>query len=320
MVNSYRSIISGDLSRFPDPEKRKDCMLSADGAGQILSERGYHFCSICEERLRERINEFSCVIIPEQDSLEDETIEAIRNYIQNGGKVIISQATSGDPSILCDIAGVKHLGFNERNYGYIGTKQPFHIKAPFSKISCKDAEILYQAKCPLKIGRAGYEFGHGLSPYTEEDESPVITRRAVGSAEVVYIATPIFKAYAVHQNPYTEKLLIELLEHAIPNRLVKVSTKARVEMSMMRKDDDLIIHLVNHSGNERISSWVFPLTDYVPYITDIDIQIRIGDKRPEMYFMPNDELVNYDVNGDYAILHVPELHYLNSVIVPGFYQ
>jgi len=51
----------------------------------------------------------------------------------------------------------------------------------------------------------------------------------------------------------------------------------------------------------------------------ITVKIRIGNSRPKMHFFPSNEAIEYTADGDDATIHVPELHYLNSIIVRELY-
>ena len=320
VLSSYDTIIGKDLERFADFTKRKELMKAYEGAGSILTERGQHFIGLSEENLQARINEFRYVIVPEQAVVSDETIQALETYANNGGHVLISIADNGDQNALCALAGVKHQGFDDAPYCYVGGDKPFHLKKSRGLIDVVDAEVLYNAKQILPVNNDHHKFGHGLAPFINEDAGPIITRRQLGSGSITCIAVPIFTAYVNHKNPASQQLLLQLIDDVADAAPARIQTRADVEMSLLRKDDDLVIHLVNHSGKETTCSWVFPMTDYLPDINDIDIEIPIGDAQPCMTACPSGENINYTVDNGVARFRAPTLSAMNTIVVHGYYK
>ena len=76
----------------------------------------------------------------------------------------------------------------------------------------------------------------------------MVTLRQLGKGRVLYVALPFFKAYLDYQNFYQARLFLELLDRLLPDPLVRITTRAQVEVSALRQGEDLIVHLVNHSG------------------------------------------------------------------------
>ena len=320
VLSSYDSIIGKDLERFADFNKRKERMKAYEGAGSILTDSARHFLGLSEENLQARINEFRYVIVPEQAILAAETIAALEQYATAGGHVLISIADIGEQDALCRIAGIKHQGYEEAPYCYVGTTLPFHLKTRRSRITCTDAAVLYQAKQILPVNNDHHKFGHGLAPYIDDDAGPLITRRQIGSGSITCIAAPIFTAYINHKNPYSRKLVTQLIDEVAAPAPVQIITRADVEMSLLRKKNDLVIHLVNHSGKETNCSWVFPMTDYLPDIHDIDVQVQLGDQSPCISACPSGEDINYEKRAGVASFRAPTLQAMNTMVVHDYFK
>ncbi len=317
---SYDSIIGKDLERFADFNLRKERMKAYEGIGSILTENGRHFLGLSEENLQKRINEFRYVIVPEQAIVSQKTVDALEDYAAKGGHVLISIADIGEQDDLCSIAGVKHQGYDVAPYCYVGTESPFHLKNRRSLIKAVDADTLYQAKGILPVNNDHHKFGHGLAPFIDKDDGAIITRRSVGKGSITCIAAPIFTAYINHKNPNTQKLILKLIDEVAAPAPVRIQSKADVEMTLLRKNDDLIVHLVNHSGKETICSWVFPMTDYLPDINDIDVEIEINGEQPCITACPSGENINYSVDNGVARFRAPTLEAMNSIIVHGYFK
>lgn len=320
VLSSYDSIIGKDLERFADFNKRKERMRAYEGAGSLLTENGRHFLGLSEENLQARISEFRYVIVPEQTVLSQTILAALEDYASNGGHVLISIADIGEQDALCAIAGIKHLGHDDAPYCYVGTEQPFHLKQRRSLIEAIDADVLYQAKAILPVNNDHHKFGHGLAPYIDEDAGALITRRTLGTGSITCIAAPIFTAHINHKNPYTQKLILQLIDEVAAPAPVRINTRADVELSLLRKNDDLIMHLVNHSGKETVCSWVFPMTDYLPDINDIEVAIQLSDQRPSITACPSGESIDYTLDNGIARFRAPTLEAMNTIVVHGYYK
>ncbi len=322
MLYSYASLVGPAFERFALPEERKMRMQAVEGASRLLTEHARHFTVLSEEALCEKIGEYRCVIVPEQEILAPETVEAIDAYARSGGRVLLSQPTFAENADLYTygLAGVRCEGLTELEYGYVGVEPPFHVRGRFARVVPEDARELYACVEPLDAGDGGKRFGHGFAPPHRKAEFPAVTVRRLGKGSVAYIAAPIFRACCNHESPHIAKLVFELLDMLLPEPMVRVSTRAQVEMSMVRKGDDLIVHLVNHSGRERVSGWVFPVTEYIPEIRNIPVAIKIGKRKPKMRFVPEGKDVKYKEKDGYAHLKLPKLEVMASIEVKGYFK
>ena len=322
VISSYNSIIGKNLERFSDFSKRRERMKAVDGIGQLLCEQGLHYTAMSEETAQETINDYRIVFVPEQSVVDQKTVDALRAYAESGGHVVISISGPdlGDQDALCELAGVKMNGYSKIPYTYIGTERPHHVKVPSALFECVDAEVVFFNKEPLPVDNDRAKFGHGLAPYTEENGTPGVTRRRLGKGTITAISSAVFEAYQNLRNQDTEALVLGLIKDVSDNAPIVISTKARVEMSLMRQNNDLIIHLVNHSGKETVGNWVFPVTDYLPDINDIQVNINVGDQQPCISACPSGENIHYTVSNGVAEFTAPTLEAMNTLVVHGYYN
>jgi hypothetical protein len=107
----------------------------------------------------------------------------------------------------------------------------------------------------------------------------------------------------------------ELLEQPV----ARLETPAQVELSLLRKGDDLVMHVVNHAGRERMGGWVFSVTEYIPEIRGISLRLRVGRRKPKIWRVPGHKLMPYKVSKGYAVVTCPPLHEMESFVVPGYF-
>ena len=170
----------------------------------------------------------------------------------------------------------------------------------------------------MRAGDGGKAFGHGYAPPAGRDDRPLVTSRRVGKGEVVYVAAPLLKSYLNYQDPRIAALLLSLVDRLMPEPAARITTRAQVEMSLMRRGDDLLVHLVNHSGKERLGGYYYPVTEYIPEIRDIEVAVRSTAARPVLR-VPQGERVAAEQSGAYLRFRVPALHVMESFLVPSYF-
>jgi hypothetical protein len=243
--------------------------------------------------------------------------------VKKGGKLIVTQSAWGsplDPRVL-QLAGVTGTTRRPLDYGYVGTTPPLLLRGSFAHIAASPGTTtLYSYVPPLSAGDGGKKFGHGHAPPTVPDGQPVVTLRPLGQGQVLYIALPFFKAYFDHQNPSQAWLFLDLLDRVLPDPLVKVDTRAQVELSVMRRGADLVIHLVNHSGRERLGNYWYPVTEYIPEIRDIAVSIRAPRGSLAVQCVPDQTALPTQLRDGYLHAIVPRLHVMQSLCVPGYFE
>ena len=201
----------------------------------------------------------------------------MRRFVEKGGTALITQRGSDkqvDPDIL-DLAGVNYKGHTDLEYGYFDTAEPLLVRGRFARVTPRDgAETLCAYVPPLASGKDGAKFGHGFAPPTAAGSHAVVVQRSLGKGRIIYVAAPVFASHWQYPNPALAEFILGLIDRLLPDPMVKVETRAHVEMAAMRRGDDLIVHLVNHSGVERLGGYWAPVTEYIPHIGGIRVAIR----------------------------------------------
>lgn len=321
---SHDHLMGDKLQYFPDSDARRKRAEAFEGVSRMFMHHGRHYTALSTTTLQRRVREYRLVIVPEVEYLDSGVVATLRSYVKEGGTLLVTQSetTAGLCPELFELAGVRHEGFSALEYGYwdAGSAEPLAARGRFSDVKPVDgAEEIVRRICPLKAGKGGAAFGHGLAPADRYEGFAMATCRTVGKGRIVYLAMPAFAQYWQNQNPYLAQLVFSLVDRLLPDPMVRVSTGAQVEMTTMRKGRDLIVHLVNHSGRERLLGYWYPLTEYVPEIRGIEIQIRVGTRSPVASFEPKGTRIKYRRQNGYACFKVPRLHFMESIRIKGYF-
>ena len=321
VLYAYSHVMGPDLRYFPDPEARKERMKTFEGAVRLFMEHGRHFTVLNAENMTAHAAEYPLVLVPEQEHLSAAVKGALRDYVQGGGRMLITQA--GEPDTvdadMLALAGVRYEGHGELDYGYFDLEPPLLTRGRFARVAPEaGTDPLLWGIRPMRAGDGGKSFGHGYAPPTVRDDRPLVTARRLGKGEVVYVASPLLKSYLNYQDPRIAALLLSLVDRLLPEPVARIKTRAQVEMSVMRRGDDLLLHLVNHSGKERLGNSWYPVTEYIPEIRDIEVSIRSATPLP-VQRVPRGERMATEQSGGYMRLRLPALHVMESLLVPSYF-
>ncbi|TFH03933.1 MAG: hypothetical protein E4H09_04420, partial [Spirochaetales bacterium] len=324
VYHSYSHQMGDKLQFFPYPKLRQDRMAPFEGASRMFMHHARHYTSIRTQTLAREVDKYKLVIVPETEFLEDETVARLTAYVESGGRLLITQSPSEEAGVhpgLLDLAGVELECFSPLNYCYFGDlPEPAAAGGHSAFVKpINGATEIVKMIAPLRAGKGGAQFGHGRAPAHGYEGYPAATERQVGSGSVVYCALPIFGEYWRRPNLHTRGLLFTLLDRILPHPIVRVDTKAQLESTTMRKADDLIVHLVNHSGREVLLGNWYPLTEYMPIIRNIEVGIRAAGASMSLRLQPSDVELTPILENGYARVTVPELEYMQSLVIPGYF-
>jgi len=332
VLHALSTVNGSDGRRFSLYEERWDKVAGFAGAAQLFVEHGRHFTGLNEEKMARRMGEYRLVIVPEQEELPGELLGKLEAYVREGGKLLITQPDSdeGVDKKLLELAGLKFRGFTSIEYGYVGAEAPIIVRGRFAKTEMADAAELHPYVVPMGAEERGSRFGHGCAPPAGKGDFPAIASRKLGKGEVVYVAAPAFRSYRDYPSHLVARLLLALVDRHLPDPIVRLSAPPHVELVLTRRGDDLLIHLVNHSGKELMSrdpvdrhlllmSERLPVMFHTPEIPDIRLEIKTAAADTVVCALPSGEELSCAVVGDYATVVVPRLRIMESLCVPGYF-
>jgi hypothetical protein len=321
VVTSKATVVGRNFEYFPDGQARKERLKPADGVCRMFAEHGRHFTTLAEHTTCERMDEYRCLVVPEQEGLSPATAERLEQWVRRGGRLLMSQPTWNDmPDYFAfGLAGVRYEGLTRWDYGYLGTESPIHVRGRFANVTLREARQMLPAVLPMEAGGEKRYLGLGFSPAAGPSKYAAVTRRALGKGQVVYIAGPVFKAYWDNQCPHLARVILDLVDSLLDQPTARLDTPAQVELSLLRKGDDLVMHVVNHAGRERMGGWVFSVTEYIPEIRGITLRLLVGRRKPRIWRVPGRKPMRYSVSKGYAVVTCPPLHEMESFVVPGYF-
>jgi len=293
-----------------------------------MRNRSRHYTPLNTDNLKRRMFEYKLVVLPEADFLDSAMKTLLFQYVENGGKLLIFQSGSKDimDEDILNLAGVTFQKFSDLDYGYIHTQNggipdPIHIRLKFALVKPHaDTKTLHHYVSPLSDGNSGEQFGHGFAPPTTPSNYAVVTSRKLGAGEIVYVSAPILTSHDAYFNPQITGLVLKLMDRLLESPMVSVKTKAQVEMVAVRKEDDLIVHLVNHSAKEVLAGYWCPILEFIPELRDIEISIEALREDYELQSFPCETQIKPTYVAKRLIFTVPSLEIMNSYRVKDYFN
>lgn len=282
------------------------------GAHKMLVQSNEHFNIVNEQTLRDTLQAYACVILPEQEMLAPETTAALLDYVADGGTVIGSYPF---PRELDPLFGVEFEGEAESDWGYIGDmvktlrrgvyNMAHVVHGRFGRFDVVRAQPLAAHVDPYPVkGFIAYNWQE--APPHQPSGYSAISMNVVGKGRAVMIAGPIFSSYARHDYPELRKTIANLLALTLFERRLVVDAPPCVEVSHWRRDRTDLIHLVN----SRVEIQQDPLRSISESPLPVE-KIRVSLMRPRrpkvVILRPQGRRLKYAYRGGRVQFIVPRL-------------
>ena len=206
------------------------------GALYALLENSYGVDVLDEWALLPRLGEFPLVVVPEQVRMSDSMVSALRAYVENGGRLLLTG------SGMAERFSVDFLGFEtvevqpERSYA----------------VSAADGSVpLYSREWRLGKVTTGEGIGQLGKGCLVEDRllpNPAAVLNRVGEGQVLYVPADLFRDFAHNHFPLTRRLVGELAERLLPAPAIRVVAPVCVDVALRQRDGETFVHLVNRAS------------------------------------------------------------------------
>jgi hypothetical protein len=250
----------------------KNLMWSVDtapvkGAVFALLENHFGVDLLDEWALLPRLAEFPVVVVPERHALSAAMVAALKDYVRNGGKLVVSGAESFDRF------GSAFLGVSK---GKLEKKKAFYLPAGDGAVPLySELWRLVKPTTAKTLSRLGRQplLDDGLLPH------PTATINRVGRGAVAYIPAAIFRDFNHNRYPLTRAFIGEVMRKLAGRFEIEVIAPVCVDVVLRRKGDRTIIHLVNRTSgipNQPNNGAI----DEIPPVGPITITVRCH-RRPK---------------------------------------
>jgi hypothetical protein len=257
VLHSEHHFYSNDPLPFPNVEQKAKPVA---GGTFAMLENHYGVDILDEWALLPRINDFAVIVAPEQDWLSEAMVSALSDYVQQGGRMIVSGAAAYE-RFGGDFLGVSSVAVEEKRNYHVAVRE--------------GAVPVYSEHWRMVKPTTATPFGTlGTTPLLDERllPYPAATINAVGQGRVAYIPYNIFWFFAHTHYPMARQFVGELTHALVGDLPIRVTAPTCVDVILRRKNAQTVIHLVNRASgmaNQPRDGAI----DEIPSVGPITVQI-----------------------------------------------
>ncbi|NPV54154.1 MAG: family 10 glycosylhydrolase [Firmicutes bacterium] len=274
------------------------------------------FGVVTKKNIRE-LSQYQVLVLPNVLMMDEEEVEAIKNYVKSGGSLYASKYTSlitkggirKDNFLLADVFGISYLGETKENFTYISPTE--EGKDVFLDYTPKYPLSIYGSQLKIEVKKDTNVLGKIVLPYTDPKDIrryasihsnppgiwtdyPAVVLNRYGKGKVIYVAGDLENV------EYHHKIFINLIRLLSRSPFVFESDAPKsVEITAFHQTDKkrYIVNLLNFQ--EELPN--------IP-INEIKVRIRLGNKRVKRFIiLPDERELSYECREDYAEFTAPRL-------------
>jgi len=257
----------------------------------------------CVEVLREHhfsgeMDQYPLIVIPEWEYLEPTFQDELKQYVRDGGNLLVvgAKAVANFQDIL-KVNLADTVVDQVRQLGYKG-----HLAG------------LRTHYRPTTLQEGAKPFG---TLYTQMDkrfvdESVIASVANYGQGKVAGVYADLGEVYLNRKTPVYRDFLSGLVDELFSEPLVSVEGSKKVHLAVNRKNEQLLINLVNTSG-EHANTTVYVL-DEIPSIGSLTVSVRTGRRPQKITLQPENRHLDFTYEDGVSQIEIPELK-IHSIIV-----
>ncbi len=206
------------------------------------------------------LGRYDCIILPTCACLRDSAVEALRDYVRNGGNLIASLDTSllagsGQPRAdfgLADVFGVSFEGrvteYKDFNYFSACAASPLFEGIGIERIPAQHAGMDVRALEGAEVLARFHvpQAGRYTDPTPLDKPAAVLNRFGAGAA--LYLAGAFGEMLRRHALPEHRRMLVNAVRMLSGQVVTLEGALGNVEVVVRSQPGRLLVHLVNYAG------------------------------------------------------------------------
>ncbi len=259
----------------PVPYSRPLGMLQ--GALNVLLDGQQAVEIIMEHNLTGRMDQYPLIVIPECDYLEPSFMDELRNYVKNGGNLLIIGAETA--AMFKPELGIATSEKKTRSEAFIlAGKRIGAIKSELLSVKLSDGAR------PLSMFYKGSDLR-----YPSDEISSSINSYGKGKIAAIYFNAGT--AYTEFKTPVIRDFMDETIDQLFTNNVAEVTGSHLVHVIVNAANGKLYVNLVNVAGEHTNQSAL--AYDEVPPIHDINVSIRSDAKPSQILLQPGNKALEF---------------------------
>jgi hypothetical protein len=262
------------------------------------------------------LSPYEVIILPDSVYVDVALAERLRAYLQQGGKLLISNRSgiddNGGDYLLAQEMGVNYNGLSEYAPDYLVLNEAIttniepmlHVcELPGVRLRVSEGtQVLAYSGMPY-FNRTWQHFcSHQYSPFDRASDEPVI----VQNNSVITIARPLFTEYAESARRVHKQVIANCTQRLLPQpRVGAHNLPSTAVVTVHRQHNDLIVHVL-HYVHQRRGRTLDIIEDVLP-LHDVSLSIRTERQPTSAQLVPEHQQISCQWEGGYALLSIPRV-------------
>ena len=289
---------------------------SAIGATIALKEGHIPFGVIAKKNI-DKLLKYRTIVLPSIDIFDSVEIDAISDYVKNGGTLYISGERSS--KYFGDLLGIKYVKQTGEDKTYISPtkegedilveisgKAPLSINGPQTIIeNVGDAVVLAKIVLPYTNPKDGSKFAsiHSNPPGIYTDNPSIISKN-IGKGKIIWSSFPI---ESIDNEPHRTNFLNLIKSLDSEELSFKSDAPPETEITLFDQPDNnrYILNLINLQERRK----VLPVYNF-------NVSVNTGNKKIDrVLLLPDKTELDYTIDGPWVEIPIDKLHIYKMISI-----
>ena len=325
-IGSYMSNTHIVLSHPTKNNKIRTEPIWLFGFNKMMIDSGLHYNMLGAEQMKDTINNFSAVFLPDMRYISDSQVEILKDYVKNGGTVVATglSGTTDEmghyqgTSNLSELLGIEWSGVYEHPHSYLKitdktlaqntSDMPLTMEAETALVKATTAKSLGKIHELYLRDDGGYALNY--SPSDNETEFDGVTINEYGKGKAIFFANEICLAYyKTFQWNITELIKNVLFDIANVPKKVFATGDGAVELTLAKRGDATQVHIVNMLGTLPAVQQTTPccMPKEIYDIHDVKIEAIHHKKATKVVLVPSNKEIPFTTDGNKVMFTLEKL-------------
>ncbi len=295
-------ILYASRSRYLRSKDYQNNMNCVYAIAQMLQELMIPYDIFNEINLKKFSSQYEVIIIPEAVVLEIETVKSLKEFVSNGGKLIIvgvpDMVDSTDE--IQKLCGLKVMGRVKSNV-FFKLKEGIYEVKNCEFYSVKPITARVKEECCNSINDKS---GNGV---------PLWLEHKLGKGRVVTLTCGFCSAYHKEKYPKYRDYIEKVIDTTVGHRQIYVETIYPVEVVLNEKEGSLYVHFINHNTGKPNDSHNQHVEDMLPSVIK-NFKVALDRAPKKAILVPEKKEIAFNYTNGYATVSMnKEFQYYTGV-------
>ena len=261
------------------------------GAMNMIMDGQFPVEILMEHHLTGRMSQYPLIIIPECDYLEPTFIEELKNYVNNGGHLLV--IGTGSTKLFKTELGIKSFENLEETTAFIEANQKIGgIRSSILKI-----DMSQEAK------PTSYVFNS--SDFKDKSTKIISSLNKLGKGSIAGIYFNAGSCYLDYKTPVLRDFITNRITELFAAPMVEVKGSHLVHITINELNNKTYINLINVAGEHTNSSAIG--YDEIPPLANLTVRIRSANKPSKIMLQPEGRELKVDFKDGISTVPINKL-------------